>query len=107
MKEFFFTDFKILAEHLYEVHGTPVFHGTPVKNHWCKGNKILDNGFIYHFIEFQSNSPNRKNLLLQLNSQGLEYEHINLSDLNINEAYKINTFKMITTKYCNQISLSY
>lgn len=95
--------FKTISENLYEMS----------LDKWnldewyiqCKGSKILDNGFIYHFIEFQSNSPNRKNLLLQLNSQGLEYEHINLSDLNINKAYKINTFKMITTKYCNQISV--
>jgi len=70
--------------------------------------KKFDNGNVDHHLKFKTNNKNKvvNNLLMQLNTEDVKYKYVQSSDLNINEKYKIVTFKNITTKYSDQVSVS-
>ena len=69
--------------------------------------KMFDNGDTYHRLEFEVDSSNTitDNLLKELNTEYFTYSYIQLSDLNINEKNRITSFKKITTKFGERISV--
>ncbi|CAI6376494.1 unnamed protein product [Macrosiphum euphorbiae] len=94
---------KTISENIYELNDKEwstiyIFH---------RYIKTLENGKLYYRIEFQGNSLDSTviKVLNKLNEEDYKYKHIQLSDLNINEPYKISTFKIITTKYGERVSV--
>ena len=69
--------------------------------------KTFDNGDLYHRIEFEGNSFDTtvNKVLKKLNEEVYQYKYIKLSDLNINELYKITTIRKVDTKYGERVSV--
>ncbi|CAI6374372.1 unnamed protein product [Macrosiphum euphorbiae] len=93
--------FKTISENIYEMND----------KEWSKlylyyrYKKILDNGDSYHRIEFEGNSFDTTviKVLKKLNEE--YYKYTKLSDLNINELYKITTIRKVNTKYGERVSV--
>lgn len=95
--------FKIISGNIYEMNDK---EWSTIYIYY-RYKKILDNGNLYHRIEFEGNSLDTTviNVLKKLNAEDYKYKYIQLSDLNINELYKISTFNKITTKYGERVSV--
>lgn len=94
--------FKIISGNIYEMNDKE----WSTLYLYYRYKKIFDNGDLYHRIEFEGNSLDSTviNVLKQLNAEDYQYKYIKLSDLNINEPYKISSFKKIDTKNGERVS---
>ncbi|CAI6361984.1 unnamed protein product [Macrosiphum euphorbiae] len=94
--------FKTISENIYEINDKE----WSTLYLYYRYKKILDNGDSYHRIEFEGNSFDTTviKVLKQLNAEDYDYRYIKLSDLNINDSYKISSFKKIDTKYGERVS---
>ncbi|CAI6365353.1 unnamed protein product [Macrosiphum euphorbiae] len=94
--------FKTISENIYEMNNKEWSFTfiTGIK-------KILDNGDSYHRIEFEGNSFDTTviKVLKKLNEEDYKYKYTKLSDLNINELYKITTITKVDTKYGERVSV--
>ncbi|CAI6370133.1 unnamed protein product [Macrosiphum euphorbiae] len=93
--------FKTISENIYEMNDKE----WSTLYLYYRYKKILDNGDSYHRIEFEGNSFDTTviKVLKKLNEE--YYKYTKLSDLNINELYKITTIRKVDTKYGERVSV--